>query len=125
MHTIEEINSNPIFQPPAEMLEYFEFFDIDCDELEFPNLIIEETTSKETVKYIKNNLKIHHTYKTVSKNKRLKKLLDEFENECYDEYTKLSLVFWGSNKSKWYGIRENKIRLKEVIIEYYTATPVH
>ena len=123
MHTIEEINSNPIFQPPAEMLEYFEFFDIDCDELEFPNLIIEETTSKETVKYIKNNLKIHHTYKTVSKNEKLKKLLDEFENECYDEYTKLSLVFWGSNKSKWYGIRENKIRLKEVIIEYYSHLP--
>ena len=42
-----------------------------------------------------------------------------------DEYTKLSLVFWGSNKSYLYGIRENKIRLKEVIIEYYTATPVH
>ena len=101
-------------------MQQTEFFEIDCDELEFPNLIIEET-----VKYIKNNLKVHYTYKTVSKNEKLKKLLDDFENYYYDEYTKLSLVFWGSNKSYLYGIRENKIRLKEVIIEYYTATPVH
>ena len=54
-------------QPPVEMVEFFE---IDCDELEFPNLIIEENKDNETVKYIKNNLKIHHTYKTVSKNER-------------------------------------------------------
>ena len=86
---------------------------------------INETKIMETVKYIEDNLKVHYTYKTVSKNKRLKKLLDDFENYYYDEYTKLSLVFWGSNKSYLYGIRENKIRLKEVIIEYYTATPVH
>tara|TARA_R110001592_G_scaffold159362_1_gene390679 strand:- start:291 stop:806 length:516 start_codon:yes stop_codon:yes gene_type:complete len=38
MHSITEINTNPIFQPPAEILEYFEYFEIDCDELEFPNL---------------------------------------------------------------------------------------
>lgn len=117
-----------------------DFFEIDCDELEFPNLIKIELTEecdyeiteedeeeeekknvRETVKFIQDNLKVHYTYKTVSKNKRLKKLLDDFENYNYEEYTKLSLVFWGSNKSYLYGIRENKIRLKEVIIEWYNV----
>ena len=45
MHSIQEINSDPIFQPPAEMLEYFEYFEIDCDELDFPNLIKEPPTT--------------------------------------------------------------------------------
>ena len=102
-------------------MQQTDFFEIDCDELEFPNLIIEEPTAKETIKFIEDNLMVHYTYKTVSKNKRLKKLLDDFENYNYDEYTKLSLVFWGSNKSYLYGIRENKIRLKEVIIEWYNV----
>lgn len=83
---------------------------------------INEPKIMETIKFIEENLKVHYTYETVSKNTRLKKLLNHFETQFFNYFDvkhTISLNYWGK-KSRYDGVRGNKIKLKEEIIIFYT-----
>lgn len=55
MYSITELNTNPIFTPPDFLLNpEYNFFEIDCDDLEFPNLMKEHPTAKMLKEFIEN-----------------------------------------------------------------------
>ena len=110
MHTIEEINSNPIFQPPAEMLEYFEFFEIDCDELDFPNLIKEHPTAtiiNQHLDYINDRRSV------IAKHRYILVEVNGYTMTVSDFYTKkINAVV------KWFRLGKYKKLSKQKLVDY-------
>ena len=70
MYSITELNTNPIFTPPDFLLNpVYNFFEIDCDDLDFPNLTTINSLPNEILEIIKlqkDKLEINDYYdKTV------------------------------------------------------------